>query len=160
MSIFTQILQYNSILELLICEIQITLNCTCAQLSVSSQPSSCLSCIEEQELKRPVTNTILLPGLAGGAAAHEMFLADHWNDMVRSIDVLPGRHDTKVVYEFEYFVEEVMHDVAYSVASDSLFVATRHKDLSKCQRSLVHPHKTLKLEYQRSISVPTSAQRS
>lgn len=57
-------------------------------------------------------NTILLPGLAGGAAAHEMFLADHWNDKVRSIDVLPGRHDTKVVHEFEYLVEE-LHDVAF-----------------------------------------------
>ena len=65
-------------------------------------------------------------GLCGGAAAHELFLADFYNSAVRAFDVRTGRLDARDAYTPPN--GEYLNDVAYSAESDSLFVATWHTD--------------------------------
>ena len=62
----------------------------------------------------------ILYGLCGGAAAHELFLADR--DVVHAFDVRTGRLDARDPYTPPNW--EWVRDVAYSAESDSLFVAT------------------------------------
>ena len=71
---------------------------------------------------RPNETSVLLVGLCGGAAAHELFLADQNNNAIRAFDVRTGRLDARDAYTPSN--GEWVNDVAYSAESDSLIVAT------------------------------------
>ena len=77
--------------------------------------------------RRPNERDVEFWGLCGGAAAHELFLADYLH-RVRAFDVRTGRLDARDAYTPPN--GEEVNDVAYSAESDSLFVATEHSDLS------------------------------
>ena len=82
--------------------------------------------IPPDALCRPNETIKRLLGLCGGAAAQELFLADECNRAVRVFDVRTGRLDERDAYTPPNV--EWVHDVAYSAESDSLFVATYHRD--------------------------------
>ena len=69
---------------------------------------------------------VCLRGLCGGAAAHELFLADSpiGRDVVRAFDVRTCQLDARDAYTPP--IGERVNDVAYNAESDSLFVATSH----------------------------------
>ena len=79
-------------------------------------------------LRRPNQTIVYLLGLCGGTAAHELFLADRYNNAVRAFDVRTGRLDARDAYTPPN--GECVYDVSYSAESDSLFVATFHSDHS------------------------------
>ena len=81
--------------------------------------------IPPDSLCRPNETSVRLSGLCGGAAAHELFHADH-NRAVRALDVRTGRLDARDAYTPPN--GEFVNDVAYCAKSDSLFVGTYHTD--------------------------------
>ena len=81
--------------------------------------------IARLSLSRRIETGVCLEGLCGGAAAHELFLADYFN-AVCAFDVRTGRLDARDAYTPPN--GERVNDVAYSAESDSLFVATWHVD--------------------------------
>ena len=80
--------------------------------------------IPPDALRRPNETSVLLLGLCGGAAAHELFLTYLYNNAVRAFDVRTGRLDARDTYSPSN--GESVFDVAFSAESDSLFVATYH----------------------------------
>lgn len=78
--------------------------------------------ISKTALKRSNETGVWLSGLCGGTAAHQLFIADNTNDVVRSFDVRFARLDARDV--FRCAVDEHLHDVAYCAESLTLFVAT------------------------------------
>ena len=84
--------------------------------------------IPPDALRRPNETRLLLYGLCGGAAEHELFLADRYNYSVRAFHVRTGRLDARDAYTPP--IGEWVNDVAYSAELDSLFVATYQSDHS------------------------------
>ena len=80
--------------------------------------------IPPDALCRPNETSVYLVGLCGGAAAHELFLADSYSgrEVVGAFDVRTGRLDARDEYQPPN--GERVRDVAYSAESDSLLVAT------------------------------------
>ena len=89
--------------------------------------------IPPDALRRQNETNVFLSGLCGGAAAHQLFLADF--NAVRAFDVRTGRLDARDTYTPPN--GESVNDVAYSAESDSLFVATGHRDDSEVIVALV-----------------------
>ena len=87
--------------------------------------------IPSAALRRPNETSLNLNGLCGGAAAHELFLADSslGREVVREFDVRAARLDARDAYTAP--AGEFVNDVAYSAKSDSLFVATWSADKSE-----------------------------
>lgn len=84
--------------------------------------------IPSVKLFRSNEANVNLNGLCGGREAHELFLADNTNEVVRSFDVRGGGLDVRDA--FRPARGEYVNDVAYIAESDSLYVATRDSDNS------------------------------
>lgn len=78
--------------------------------------------ISNATLRRPGEDDLNLVGMASRTRAHELFLADAGNKVVRAFNVSNERLETNDMYRPE--VGEFVGDVAYSVELDTLFVAT------------------------------------
>lgn len=82
--------------------------------------------IRQESLRRANETGLYLIGLTGGAAAHELFIADNSNNAVRSFDLLSARLEARDVYRAG--ISEWLSDVVYIAELDTLFVATGHKN--------------------------------
>ena len=66
----------------------------------------------------------MIVGLSGGAAAHELFIADFANNVVRAFNLRTERFVAPAVYTGSAESFELVQDVAYSAEWRTLYVAT------------------------------------